>query len=44
MLTARVPSSTVESLTAAAERRGMTRSEAVRQALAQWLDTEAVPA
>lgn len=44
MLNARVPTSTVESLTAAAERRGISRSEAVRQALTQWLDTEAVPA
>lgn len=40
MLTARVPSSLIEALTAEAERRGIPRSLAVREALALWLDAE----
>ena len=40
MLTARVPNVLVSALTTEAARRGVTRSDAVRQALNVWLDTD----
>jgi plasmid stability protein len=44
MLTAKVPADFMAAITAEAARRGVSRSQAVREALAAWLDTEAVPA
>ena len=40
MLTARVPSALIDAVNAEAQRRGMARSSAVREALALWLDAD----
>jgi predicted transcriptional regulator len=37
MLTARIPGDLMDELTAAAEARRMTRSDAIREAVAEWI-------
>lgn len=44
MLTAKVPAEFMATVTAEATRRGVSRSHAIREALAAWLDAEAIPA
>lgn len=43
-ITLRLPAPLREAVTAEAERRGTTFSDAARQALTSWLDAQAVPA